>query len=245
MDKWSLYKKLERRIVPGLLHSQRVYKEQLKKYARPGCVWLDAGCGRGIFPEWMRAEDRAVTPAGALVIGMDMDVPSLRDNSSVSYCVAGNLEQAPFRPRLFDLITANMVVEHVAEPAEALQHVSKLLKPGGLFIFHTPNYLNYQTILVSLLPQGIKNAMAKRLEERDEEDVFPTHYRMNTASAIGRLARENGLEVRDLILVNSTAETVALGPFVAIELILIRILNWKIFRNYRSNIIAVLRRAPG
>jgi hypothetical protein len=65
---------------------------------------------------------------------------------------------------------------------------------------------------------------------------------MNTAAVIRRLANECGFRVRALDLVNSTPETLRLGPLVIFELIGIRVLNWRMFENYRSNIIAVLEK---
>jgi len=245
MRKWKeIYPAVEKAVAPGLRHSQYAYKDKLKAYAKPDFWWLDAGCGRGIFPEWMRRHDRDVLPPRVRLVGIDMDMPSLHDNTTVVHRVAGNMEQAPFRAGSFHLITSNAVMEHVADPAAALRNVHALLKANGLFIFHTPNFYNYQTLLASLLPQRAKNALSWHLEGRREEDVFPTHYRMNTAAKIRRLAKECGFQVRDLELVNSSPETLRLGPLVIFELIGIRILNWRIFKLYRSNIIAVLEKLP-
>jgi ubiquinone/menaquinone biosynthesis C-methylase UbiE len=179
---------LERRIVPGLTHSHYTYKKALHAYARPGAAWLDAGAGRGLFPDWLRREEAEVLAQARPMIGVDPDLASLRDNSSVSHRVVGMLECAPLRSESFDLITSNQVVEHVADPQGALSEIRRLLKPGGVFIFHTPNFLNYQTFIASLLPQGLKFWLASFLEGRHEKDVFPTHYRMNTPGTIQGLA---------------------------------------------------------
>ena len=99
---------------------------------------------------------------------------------------------------VFDLVSANMVVEHIANPELVGKNLNRILKPGRLFIFHTPNFRNYQTRLVSWLPQGLKNSLAKHLEQREEKDVFPTCYRMNTAEAIRQLADRTGFEVQQV-----------------------------------------------
>ena len=238
-----MYKPMQRWVTPGLRHSQYEYKDKLKLYA-PACdgLWLDAGCGRGIFPEWMRPHDIDVLKPGQRIIGLDVDLSSLRDNSSVKHRVAGTLASAPFPPASFDFITANMVVEHIDDPFAAIREVATLLKPGGLLIFHTPNYWNYQTVAVSLMPQKLKAWLADALEGRREKDVFPTFYRLNTSAQIKRVAQACDLRVLDLEIVNSIPETINLGPLVIFELITIRISNSGPLRKFASNIVAVLQK---
>jgi 2-polyprenyl-3-methyl-5-hydroxy-6-metoxy-1,4-benzoquinol methylase len=229
-------------LIPDLQSSQYFYRDVLKTYVQPGCRWLDVGCGRGIFPEWMRAEDQDVVLPGVQLTGIDADFASLQDNTSVAQRVAGKVEAAPFASQSFDLITANMVFEHVEHPEAALRNFWQLLKPGGLVIFHTPNLLHYQTILASLVPQRLKNFLAAYLEDRPQHDVFPTHYRFNTRRRILGLSLKCGFQVRELHLVNSTPTTIHLGSLVLAELLTIRVLNSSLCRDFRSNIIAVLER---
>jgi len=226
----------------AFLNSQYAYRDTLIRLVRPGMRWLDVGCGRGIFPRWMRREEFSVLPEGVLLAGIDMDFSSLVDNKTVKYRVAGDMEHAPFRSGCFDLITANMVMEHVEEPKAALKHIHRLLKPHGLLIFHTPNYLNYQFLIASLLPQRLKNALALWLEGRREEDVFPTRYRLNTVRKIRRLARECGFDIVSLDLINSTPVTERIPLLSWIEKLFMRISDIPPLRILRSNIIAVLRR---
>ncbi len=239
-----IYRSLARWIVPGLRNAQYVYKETLRAYARPHCRWLDAGCGRGVLPEWMRNREREVVHPTHVIIGMDTNLPALLDNNSVTWRVVGDLENAPFRPESFDLVSANTVVEHLQDPESALAEVRRMLRPHGVFIFHTPNLLNYQTVLAAILPRGIKRWLIRHLEGREDTDIFPTHYRLNTAGRIQTLSRRVGFKVRELLLVSSSAETINLGPLVFFELVGIWILNRHLFRHWRSNIIAVLERIP-
>ena len=47
----------------------------------------------------------------------------------------------------------------------------------------------------------------------------------------------------DLRMVESSAQTYMLGPLVVLELLLIRMLRWRICENYRTNVIAILRKS--
>lgn len=44
-----------------------------------------------------------------------------------------------FAPGSFDVVVALHLVEHLVDPQVALQHVHRMLTPGGLFLFATPN----------------------------------------------------------------------------------------------------------
>lgn len=236
---------LQRWITPGLRHSQYAYKAALGRFAAE-CdgLWLDAGCGRGLFPNWMRAQEPDVLRKGQRIIGLDADLPSLLDNRAITERVAGALDYAPFRAASFDMITSNMVIEHLDKPAVTLSEIGRILKPGGVFVFHTPNLWNYQVVIAAMLPDGIKRWLARFLEGRSEEDVFPTHYRLNTSARILKVASECGLIVEEIQLTNSIPETIKLGPLVAAELLTIRLSNGRRLRRFRSNIVAVLRK-PG
>jgi hypothetical protein len=75
-----------------------------------------------------------------------------------------------------------------------------VLRPGGHFVFLTPNLRNPLLAfnrLGRLLPQ-LQRRLVPRLYGRVEADTFPVQYRANTASAIRALAARTGLEVADL-----------------------------------------------
>ena len=43
-------------------------------------------------------------------------------------------DRLPFRAATFDVVTANLVFEHLAHPAPALAELARVLKPGGLLL---------------------------------------------------------------------------------------------------------------
>jgi SAM-dependent methyltransferase len=53
--------------------------------------------------------------------------------------VQGNAEEFNFKTETFDIIVSLQVIEHLYHPELMLSAVKKHLKPGGIFIFTTPN----------------------------------------------------------------------------------------------------------
>lgn len=115
-------------------------------------------------------------------------------------------------------------------------------RPGGLFIFHTPNARGYQIRLGRALPQGVKNLLVRWIEGRDEEDVYPAYYRANDEATIGRVAEEAGLEVEEVRLLVTHAEFATFLLVTIVELLWLRALNWRLLRPFRPNIVGILAR---
>lgn len=97
----------------------------------------------------------------------------------------------------------------------------------------------------ALMPQSLKNLLALVLEGRAEEDVFPTHYRMNTRMDITRLATDAGLEVEQIQSVSSSAITAMLGPLAIVELLYLRWIEQPGYEDWRSNLLVILRQPGG
>ena len=242
---FRVYWKLEHLIVPGLRDSQYRYKETLQSVIQPGASWLELGCGHQIFPAYMsssEAEERELVGRCDRAVGLDYSAEGLRKHRSLRHRTVGDIQHLPFAENSFDVVSANMVMEHVADPAAALAQISRILKPGGTFLFHTINASNYTFMAAKLVPQGIKNKLIWLLEGRKEEDVFPVFYRFNTASRIGSLMGEVGLNCRRVELLNSTATTAQVPPLALAELGLIRLLQGQWAGNFRSNIIGVAQK---
>jgi ubiquinone/menaquinone biosynthesis C-methylase UbiE len=242
---YKLYGLLQRLFAPGLQNSQYRYKQALQTHSPQGGIWLDLGCGHQLLPDWMpssQQDEADLLEKPRLFVGIDADASSLQKNNVARNLVVGNAEILPFRSEAFDLVTANMVVEHVQLPAELLGEVRRVLKPGGKFLFHTPNLWGYTTLTARLLPQRLKIWLAQFLQGREEADVFPTFYRLNSPASIKAIARESGLEVSEISLIESSAQTAMLGPLVILELLLIRVLRWDFLSGLRTNLIVVLRK---
>jgi len=239
---YKFYWKIENKIVPGLRSSQYPYQEAVNAAMPPGGRCLDFGCGHQVFAEWMTAEEREIVSRAGFFAGIDVDIPGIRAHRSLRNPVLGDLTALPFADAAFEIVTANMVVEHLDQPVAVLAEVHRVLRPGGRFVFHTPNSECFAMRVGSWLPQAAKNLLIRVTEARQEHDVFKTFYRMNTAAAVTSLSTAAGFEAREIRQVNTSAATVMLGPLVIVELLGLRMLTHPAFARWRSNIVATLEK---
>lgn len=98
---------------------------------------LDVGCGGGFL-------SNALAEHGLKVTGVDLSEESLKvaakfDNTKSVVYKKADAYHLPFADQSFDVVTAMDFLEHVEDPADVIKEFSRVLKPGGLFIFHTFN----------------------------------------------------------------------------------------------------------
>jgi SAM-dependent methyltransferase len=242
---YNFYRRARNGIAPGLCYSQEVYERVLEEYVADGAVWLDLGCGHQVLPPWRAAEERRLVGRCRAVVGLDFDAKSLTRHESIQHRLRGDIARLPFADDTFDLATMNMVVEHLSDPAVQFREVRRVLKPGGLLIFHTPNAHGYFVLLRRLVPGSVAKWLARVLEGREADDVFEVHYKANTRKQIGELAGKSGLEVSELRMISTDAVLKIIPPLVVVELLWIRALMTGPLAGLRTNIIGVLRKAPG
>jgi SAM-dependent methyltransferase len=83
---------------------------------------LDVGCGNGFLKSLGLADS----------IGIDVRL-------SPAVTVRASADNLPFRDRIFDLVFAGEVLEHLNEPAQALNEWTRVLRTGGSLCLSTPN----------------------------------------------------------------------------------------------------------
>jgi len=177
-----------------------------------------------------------------VLVGCDGDINSLNDNVSIKMKIMGDIESIPVRNEVFDIVSANMVLEHLKCPEKAIREIKRILKPGGIFIFHTPNRKGYVNILGDMIPNVFRKTLIVFLEGRREEDVFKTYYEVNTIQKIENIAFSTGMNIVELKMITSTAALAMLLPLSIIELIWIRVLSFEILKKYRTNIIGIMEK---
>jgi ubiquinone/menaquinone biosynthesis C-methylase UbiE len=176
-------------------HPQRVYIERMGHILRPGMVWLDIGCGRSLVPKWFpdqREIEGRLKSLSTLVFGVDLDLNALRVNRSLKHRLLADASILPFAAESFDLVTSNMVFEHVRRPYAALAEIRRVMRPGGRLIIHTPNILDIVAIAARVIPNCLHPRLVSWIEGRAEEDVYPTHYSFNRRRVIEQILRAVG-----------------------------------------------------
>lgn len=128
-----------------------------------GLAALDVGCGGGLVAE-------PLARMGARVVGLDASGEAIAvarahaeaSGLSIDYRAGEADALAEALPGAFDLVSAFEVIEHVADVPLFLGSLRRLLKPGGLLVFSTPNRtaLSHAVMitaaerLLGLLPRG-------------------------------------------------------------------------------------------
>jgi ubiquinone/menaquinone biosynthesis C-methylase UbiE len=233
---------MQRVLVPQLRYSQSTYEEELKQTVAGAGRWLDLGCGHQLLPAWRQQHEQALIDSATICVGLDYDELSLIKHHSIRLRIRGDISRLPFKAQTFDVVTSNMVFEHLQEPQLQLEEIYRILKPGGRLLFHTPNASSYGPTLARVLPEPIKRRLAGMLQARAEEDIFPAYYRINTRQQIGQAAQEAGFRLESLTHIVSTPIMALIPPLALLELLYLRFLMTRFGVSGRPNIIARLQR---
>lgn len=210
----------------------------LKRLCRDANL-LDLGAGAGVVAEM---NFRGIV---ARVVGVDLDQRVL-ENPYLDEAIVGDVGLLPFPNGEFDVVVADNVLEHLCEPDRVFAEVARVLKPGGVFLFKTPNRYHYVAVLASLLPLAF-HRFYNKLRGRLELDTFPTKYRANSRASIHELARVHDFVVEDLMHIEGRPEYLRLNRFMYIfGLLYERVVNSSTFFNgLRVLLIGVLERKRG
>jgi len=227
-------------------YAEAYYRERLLGLVSPETEWIELGCGRQLIASWLKnseRDQRYLSSRCRKLVGIDAMADDVLTHPYLHERAVGDLLRLPFGDNSFSLSTARSVLEHIVEPTLFLREVRRVLKPGGRFLFATPNYMHYQSFVASLLPNPLKKRLIYALEGRAEQDVFETYYRMNTPKKVTRLLAEVGLEIESLETIEGAPEFVRLGgPIVDIERAITAALRSKWLESFRAVIVAVARK---
>jgi ubiquinone/menaquinone biosynthesis C-methylase UbiE len=150
---------------PGMAEERRIARLMLG--LTPGDGLLDVACGPGNFT---REFARAVGAAG-LVVGIDasptMLARAVRDTgaANVAY-VRGDAAALPFRDDSFDAVCCFAALHLFADPFTALDHMTRVLTPGGRLAIFTSCRTRSAPLRVLDGLAGTRGGM--RMFDRDE-----------------------------------------------------------------------------
>lgn len=129
---------------------------------------LDIGCGDGHFA--------SLAFDAPLFAGIELDAALLREaqaRGAHRHLFAASATALPFSARSFNTVVANCVVEHIPDIEATLREISRVLRPGGRFLFGVPSQHFGDMLLV---PTLLRSCGMRRLA-RAYGDWFNDHSR--------------------------------------------------------------------
>lgn len=155
------------------------YEEVLdtfEKYRKHNRI-LDIGCGIGYFLEV--AKER-----GWEVYGTEFtDQAVAICNDKGINIQQGVLNVDKYDEGFFDVITSIEVIEHINNPIEEVENISKILRKGGVFYFTTPNF---------------NSLLRYKLKSEYNVICYPEHLSYYTPKTINRLLKNQGFRKKRL-----------------------------------------------
>jgi SAM-dependent methyltransferase len=222
---------------PGWRPATERFAAHVRAGLGPAARLLDLGCGRGGLVEQLDF------PA-ARIVGIDPDFDSLRQHRLPRLPRAAALSgRLPLAAATFDVVAASWLLEHLPDPATTFAEIGRVLRPGGVFIFITPNGrhpLAWANRAAGQLGRA-QGRLVDRLYGRAEADTFPTVYRANSAAALVGLCAAAGLSL-------ATLEFVADPTYLAFSRPMYRAMaafEDRLPADRRIHLVGVARRAGG
>jgi ubiquinone/menaquinone biosynthesis C-methylase UbiE len=115
----------------------------LLPHLRPGMSVLDVGCGPGTITVDLAGR---VAPGGVTALEVKEEVLALaraeaadRQQSNIEF-VACDVHALRFPDDTFDVVHAHQVLQHVADPVQALREMRRVCKPGGIVAARDSDY---------------------------------------------------------------------------------------------------------
>jgi 2-polyprenyl-3-methyl-5-hydroxy-6-metoxy-1,4-benzoquinol methylase len=156
---------------------------------------LDIGCGNGVSTgKNAQGYLEAVYSRADELWGVEPDESKMPTHGLFTRFQHALLEDADLPEDYFDLAYSFMVMEHVADPERFLKAVHRCLKPGGVYLFVTPNGSHYFTRIAGCMKKlRVDEFVLRVLRGKSVDDYhYPVQYRCNRPGQIEPLAEAAG-----------------------------------------------------
>lgn len=162
---------------------------------------LDIGCGKGI--ELCVDYQWAIRRLADEFWGLEPDRNLVPSTGLFDHYRTDLMEQADLPGDFFDVAYSFMVMEHVSDPEGFLRALRLCLKPGGVYLFATPNKRHYFTRIASTLHALKLDELVLRAVRPGAVDAYhyPVQYRFNDERRINQCAQRAGFEPPEFVYV--------------------------------------------
>lgn len=231
--------RLFERYYRGRKFHDSLYSDLIRRYLRPGQRLLDAGCGRYMTFCKQFASTAHVT-------GIDLETTLETDNRRQPFGVRGDIGNLPFPSEHFDMVISRSVIEHLEDPQKVFREFYRVLRPGGRAIIITPNKYDYVSLIAAVTPYWLHRSLVSRIFQVTPDDVFPTLYRANTASAIKNAMKSAGLRPVEVNMINHYPAYLMFSPVLfRLGVLYERLTSLPWFAQLRGSILCVFEKPAG
>jgi Methyltransferase domain len=218
------------------------YQATVAKLVTEQSDWIDVGGGKTLFPGNPELSRILANRCHSLV-GVDPS-NNILQNTLVHERFQGVLEDFSCEQKKH-IATLRMVAEHVEEPARFASALARLIMKDGYVVLLTPYRWSPVAILSSLIPNRLHAFFIKILPvspARKEEDIFPTHYRMNTPPRLRKIFEEAGFQEVALVYLDDCVVLQRFRITFLMEMIFWKVLNRLGISYPEKNILAIFKR---
>ncbi len=132
----------------------------------PNLRVLDAGCGTGIFTEFLAS-------AGMDVTGFDespemLKIAEKKETLKSVRLVRGDISKLPFESESFDRVLCTFVIEFIPDPQSVIDELKRVLKPGGILVLAS---LNLKGMCVKAKNRRLDKGLEGNVIFRSAEDI--------------------------------------------------------------------------
>lgn len=157
---------------------QRTKVRAIRKYAGPGAVIMDVGCGGGFLLECMKSHG----PASWKLVGVEISESAVSKMRTAGIeAIQGRFEALDLPVESADLIILNQVIEHLDNPAAVVARAHDILRSGGHIFIETPSLDGRDAALFRSRCWGGWH--------------FPRHWTVFSRDSLSRLLLQNGFEI--------------------------------------------------
>lgn len=223
----------------GWIDGTTEFHNLCKKYIKSEYIILDLGSGPP------NSTSKSLSMNCKELHGIDIDTNVL-ENQYLSKAFLYDGFQLPFKDNSYDVVCSNYVNEHLENPQQTVAEVYRVLKPGGKYIFRTPNIYHYVSLVSKLTPFFIHKVLSSSLRNKvdSSKKIHKTFYRFNSKKVCYRLLNSSGFDILEFRLIEKEPSySMNLKVLFYLFMFYERVVNFaNLFQNLRANILCVAQK---